>query len=67
MTGGRRGVSPSPAAGALMDGEASLATLLARQGQWDDARRHWQQALELDPGYEDARRNLQLLDQVQRK
>ena len=39
----------------------NLGILCAQQGRLADARRHWEQALRLAPGFEDARRNLDLL------
>lgn len=41
-----------------------LAILYARRGQLALAKTQWEEALRIDPGYETARRNLQLLEQA---
>jgi Flp pilus assembly protein TadD len=44
----------------------NLAVLLARAGQLEPARQHWETALKLKPDYEDPRKNLELLQQMHR-
>jgi tetratricopeptide (TPR) repeat protein len=45
----------------------NLAIEYARQGRMEEAEKHWVRALELNPGYEDARRNLDLLHHLKKK
>ncbi len=42
----------------------TFAILYAERGRFAGARAHWQHALEIEPRYEEARRNLQRLDQM---
>ena len=39
----------------------NLAIAYAGQGRFAEAKEHWERAVALDPGYEDARKNLHLL------
>jgi tetratricopeptide (TPR) repeat protein len=41
----------------------NLAVLFARQGRIEEAEETWTKALQIDPNYDDARRNLRLLQQ----
>ncbi len=48
----------------FVEAHNSLAIAYAQHGRPDEARRHWRRALELNPGFSDARRNLELLDSM---
>ncbi|HUG10177.1 MAG TPA: tetratricopeptide repeat protein [Opitutaceae bacterium] len=50
-----------------LDALNGLAILFAQQGRYEDARTRWMEALELDPGYQKARENLRLLEQMTSK
>jgi tetratricopeptide (TPR) repeat protein len=41
-----------------------LAVIYAQQGLLDQAKTHWEKALQLDPGYETARENLRMLEEM---
>jgi Flp pilus assembly protein TadD len=43
-----------------------LGVAYARSGRFDDARRVWEQALAIDPGFAGARQNLERLRQKTR-
>ena len=45
----------------------TLAIIHARQGHLEQAREHWTAALQLNPNYETARRNLRLLDEMTKR
>jgi tetratricopeptide (TPR) repeat protein len=50
---------------AIADYHNNLGEVLRVTGRLDDARQHYQQALSLDPGHENAKMNLDKLDQPQ--
>jgi tetratricopeptide (TPR) repeat protein len=50
-----------------LDARNLLGMLYAEQGQLDRARAEWQEALRIDPNFADARRNLELLEQMMRQ
>ncbi|MEO6995063.1 MAG: tetratricopeptide repeat protein [Lacunisphaera sp.] len=44
-----------------------LAIIFAQQGRWDEAKASWEKALSVDPNYQTARQNLDLLERMKRK
>lgn len=50
-----------------LEAHNGLAILSVQLGQLDRARAEWEKTLQLDPGYETARRNLRLLEQMTRR
>ncbi len=48
------------------DARNTLATIYAEEGKYSRAHQEWSELVEADPGYEPARQNLVILEQVER-
>lgn len=50
-----------------LDAYNGLAIIFAQQGRWDEAKTSWEKALSVDPNYQTARQNLDLLERMKKR